>query len=196
MINYGRIQNAIDFYQKLGYQYLDVPWLVKKESVDVTKPPTARNYETFAGCLVASGEQSFYEIRHDLCPSRFYQCVTPCFRDEKYDELHLPYFLKNELIVVLWRGDSAEVIMDKMIHDAFQFFSRYCYGGISEVHTDIGTDLAFHGIELGSYGVRDIDGFRWVYGTGCAEPRLSQAIALGEKIAAQELDDLVTNSTI
>ena len=34
-----------------------------------------------------------------------------------------------------------------------------------------------NGIELGSYGIREFAGFRWIYGTGVAEPRLSLCIA-------------------
>lgn len=32
------------------------------------------------------------------------------------------------------------------------------------------------GIELGSYGIRTCDYLEYIYGTGCAEPRLSQTI--------------------
>jgi len=34
----------------------------------------------------------------------------------------------------------------------------------------------YNGVELGSYGIRECKFLKWIYGTGCAEPRLSQVI--------------------
>lgn len=169
-MNWERIANSIKYYTSLNYEYVEVPWMVTESIVSITKPPNSRIFKTFNGCLVASGEQSFLEIRHDLCPAKSYQCVTPCFRDEKYDELHLPYFMKNELIHVLWKRENPEHALDKMIRDALGFF---LHGKI--VKTEFGFDIEIEGIEVGSFGIREHEGFRWVYGTGCAEPRLSQA---------------------
>lgn len=41
------------------------------------------------------------------------------------------------------------------------------------VGTTDGYDITYKGIELGSYGMRKCEFLEWVYGTGCAEPRLS-----------------------
>lgn len=173
-INYQRIADAIKHYSKCGYEYIDAPWFVSKESIDVTRPENTRYFETFIGNLVASGEQSFVEIRNDLCPSRKYQCVTPCFRDDDYDEMRLPYFLKLELIIVLWKNDQSDNLEAQIISDARAFFSKY--GKTEIVKTDVGHDLNMFGYELGSYGYREHKEFRWIYGTGVAEPRLSQVI--------------------
>lgn len=175
MINYQIIYDAVEHYKRLGYNYIEVPWLVSKESLDVTRPPEARYFSTFKGELVASGEQSFIEIRKDLCPGRKYQCVTPCFRDEKCDELHKPWFIKCELILPLWKGDDADKAVDVVLKEAYSLFKRYASyeGSPVMVKTDIGFDINMLGIEVGSYGYREHDGFRWVYGTGVAEPRLS-----------------------
>lgn len=182
-ISYGRIAEAITFYDKLSYRYLNVPWVVSEESVNVTKPPEVRSFSIPIGHLVASGEQSFIEIRDDLCPGRRYQCVTPCFRDESVSEYQLSYFLKNELISVVWKDDDPADELEIMINHARSFF-RLCYG-IKEspvvVQTDIGYDINLRGIEVGSYGIREYKKFRWVYGTGLAEPRFSQVIALRDK---------------
>lgn len=177
-----RLAHAINHYERSGFEYIEVPWLVSKESLDVTRPPYAKPFETFMGNLVASGEQSFIEIREDLCPRCKYQCITPCFRDENYDELHFPYFIKNELIVVLWKDDKPMEMIEHVISTAQQFFKDYLTHPLI-MPTEIGWDIVYikddTEIELGSYGYREYDGFRWVYGTGCAEPRLSQAISIG-----------------
>ena len=34
----------------------------------------------------------------------------------------------------------------------------------------------FGGFELGSYGIKKYNDFIWIYGTGCAEPRLTEVI--------------------
>jgi hypothetical protein len=181
-IDYRFLSIAVGFYEIRGYKYLEVPWFVSQESCDVTCPPWAELFKTFAGCLVASGEQSFIEMRKKLAPGK-YQCVTPCFRDEeKPDELHLQYFMKNELIRVLPPGQNVEFEVESIIVEACDFFSSTMniFGKTGSemrvVETNIGKDIEINGIEVGSYGYREYDNFRWVYGTGCAEPRLSQAL--------------------
>lgn len=188
-INYRAIADALDHYKNKGYQYIEVPWLVSPESIQPTRPPEARLYKTFAGCLVASGEQSFIEVRKELCPGRKYMCATPCFRDERYDDLHLPQFFKVELILPLWKDDDPDKGVQEVLSDAWSFFSRY--GQVVSVKTDIGFDINFYGFEVGSYGWREHDGFRWVYGTGLAEPRLTQIRKIRNdeyeaKVAAQQ----------
>ena len=185
-VNYKIIGEAVEYYSKQGYQYVEAPWLVSHESVTITLPPSARVMQVRLdgvvkyGYLVGSGEQSFLEIRDDLCPGRKYQCVTPCFRDEpEYDELRLPYFLKVELILPLWKTDDPEEGVKVVIRDAGNFFCKYT--GPTSVQTEIGTDLCAMGVELGSYGWREHEGFRWVYGTGVAEPRLSQVMRLSHE---------------
>jgi len=176
-VDYGKIAKAISYYCANHYKYIEVPWLVSHGSLDVTKPPGARYFDTFAGSLVASGEQSFLEIRDDLEPNKGYVCATPCFRDEKYDDIHMMHFFKVELIVP--RPKNAEWSLFEMIELAESFFRKfYCGGFITRVPTDIGIDINIGNIEVGSYGIREHKGFKWVYGTGCAEPRLSQAIQM------------------
>ena len=49
---------------------------------------------------MASGEQSFlYLYLKNFLPKGKYQTVTPCFREEVFDETHTKYFMKNELII-------------------------------------------------------------------------------------------------
>lgn len=181
-IDYRLLSIAVGYYEIRGYKYIEVPWIISQESCDVTSPPWTELFKTFAGCLPASGEQSFIEMRKDLKPGK-YQCITPCFRDEeKPDELHLQYFMKNELIRVLEPGQNVEAEIDAIAEDACGFFwsaiNVFGKNGSETrvVETKIGRDIEINGIEVGSYGYREYDGFRWIYGTGCAEPRLSQAL--------------------
>ena len=192
MIDYRKIAEAVDYYRGLGYKYTEVPWIVSRGATSITKPDWCRNFETYMGDLVASGEQSFLEIRAHLQGK--YVCVTPCFRDEKVvDDFSRNWFMKVELINV--KPKYPDLASKMIMMDAFGFYQKY--GKVSIEMTDEGMDLQMNGIEIGSYGFRSkkanyrgedfmigIDWndpftegeFVWAYGTGCAEPRLSQAI--------------------
>ena len=103
-----------------------------------------------------------------------YVAASPCFRDEvKCDEIHFPYFFKVELISI--NSKSPEWDMDQCIDHAQDFFTANCNDKIEIVKTKDGFDLNLNNIEIGSYGIRSYEGFQWVYGTGLAEPRFSQA---------------------
>lgn len=185
MIDYSKIASAVDWYRQKGYRYIEVPWLVDIDTMLITRPPGARLFSTFAGELVASGEQSFLNIRHQLKPGK-YQCVTPCFRDEEvYDKYHQQYFIKNELILVPGYGDFGPTsnLLEEMIDDALAFFKGYADSSSYPyvIDTPLGNsivnkDIKISGIEVGSYGIRNVPGFTWIYGTGCAEPRFTQAL--------------------
>ena len=176
-IDYNKIANAIDFYRCLGYRYLEVPWVVDLQSIKVTIPTNVSPHqvslgERTAGFLVGSGEQSLLQIRDTLKPGR-YQCATPCFRDEPhYNELRRPNFFKVELMLVADSPTDKDVM--EVLEHAQQFFGQY--GPALIRPTEEGLDLYMNGFEVGSYGIRHYQGFTWVYGTGCAEPRLSQAV--------------------
>jgi hypothetical protein len=190
-IDYTNIALAVNYYERLGYKYMEVPWIVSKEAMNVTKPPFAtRTFETFMGDLVASGEQSFIELMiYDCLPKGKYVCVTPCFRDEVVDPLHQNWFMKVELI----RTDSTQRkdLVDLM-YDAVNFYvDTYEMYTKGQQHPTIDDPASVYpysydilspdGIELGSYGIRSHGDHEWVYGTGVAEPRLSYALALREK---------------
>lgn len=180
MIDYDKISQAMEYYQSWGYTYLDAPWLVSERAMSTTAPVEARLFSTFLGHLVASGEQSFIEmwLNGDLPEGRFL-CATPCFRDEPVvDELRRNYFFKVELIHVNPGSDVTGAI-DRMIREAEGFFNNFA--PTKRVPTELGTDLEIAGVEVGSYGFRQYHDLHWVYGTGCAEPRLSQAMELWEK---------------
>lgn len=198
VINYKYIAEAVEHYKRKGYEYIEVPWMVTRTPLDVTRPPQARPFKVVIGnepdiepmlYLVASGEQSFLYIRKDLCPGRKYITVTPCFRDEPVtDEIHHLDFMKAELIVPVWKTDDPKSILDDMVSDAWNFFRHYTHA--ETVKTEEGIDITVGGIEVGSYGIREHNGFRWVYGTGVAEPRFSYARAKYEKVIEDEIVEL------
>jgi hypothetical protein len=108
-----------------------------------------------------------------------YVTASPCFRDDEVDELHFKDFFKVELSVVLNRMAPYEYVRSLAV-EADVFFRRT--GTLPAEHlrmveTPIGLDIELGGIEIGSYGARYYEGHHWVYGTGLAEPRFSQAMA-------------------
>lgn len=181
MIDYNKIVQAEDFYEKLGYKKVDAPWLCFDEAYLATKPSDAgQNFSTFAGNLVASGEQSFLQMMMNGIEIKKAQCTTPCFRDEAVqDELHHQYFMKTELI----NTDISKKNFTQMIKDACEFYwhKQHIDLQIVEFTKNIYEPLVDivgykSGIELGSYGLRTYKNFKWFFGTGVAEPRLSQVI--------------------
>ena len=171
-INYKHISDAIEHYTRLGYEYIEAPWIVNFLAVSTTKPEKSKFfYISHVGHLVGSGEQSFIEIRKKLEKDKKYICVTPCFRDDDYDKYHFPYFLKAELIHAFPKTKLDE---HNMFLDALNFFKKYAEP--YSVDTDIGKDIMINGLEVGSYGYRSMSDFDWIYGTGVAEPRLSQSL--------------------
>lgn len=178
MINYDYVANAIFYYKGLGYKYMNAPWFVSRETMEVTAPPDRRYCSSFLGDLVASGEQSFIEMhKQGKLPKGLHQCATPCFRDEPVvDHIHKNYFFKVELIDVMPQDPGRS--LSRMIDDAL-FLFRQVLPNAEVVNGDVYgvTDIQAEGLELGSYGIRGHGNFTWVYGTGLAEPRFSQAVA-------------------
>lgn len=186
-MNYDNISTSIKHYRARGYVYMpDAPWVVDKEVYYATKPSdafvdirivedglewTARNQY-----LVASGEQSFLQLMLDGHHIKRAICVTPCFRKEKkLTEWSRPYFMKSEIINA---DDPSRANLMLMVHDACAFFEKFVSVKVLETgpdQYDIVEKLTR--AELGSYGVRSFNDLKWLYGTGCAEPRLSTAIS-------------------
>lgn len=179
MINYNLIDQSIQFYQRNSYDRIESPWTVSAEIDDLTRPKDKIPFELKHNNkrLVASGEQSFlYLYLKDFLPKGQFQTITPCFRYEEFDFLHTKYFIKNELIKTD-KVDDYEC--EKMIDMAFNFFSLYFEKSkLNITKADTGFDIEVNGYELGSYGIRESKFLKWIYGTGCAEPRLSKLISL------------------
>jgi hypothetical protein len=82
--------------------------------------------------------------------------------------------MKNELIITDNVNQQALVEITDV---ALQFFSNYLpKNDLSIVSEGFNFDIHYKNIELGSYGIRTCEFLTWIYGTGCAEPRLSKII--------------------
>lgn len=177
MIDYKIISNSIDFYEKKGFNRIESPWTVSEYVDNQTKPKGVTSFQLKHNnkCLVASGEQSFlYLYLKDFLPKGQFQTTTPCFRFESFDYSHSKYFIKNELIKTDIVNNSE---LDKIVENCFDFFKIYI-PKTEIIKTPIGFDIEYNGNELGSYGIRENEFLKWIYATGCAEPRLSKIINL------------------
>lgn len=174
MINYKIIADSIEFYKLFGFIQTEVQWTVPKLISDITKPDGKRDFYFDGEILVASAEQSFlYEYYKKSLKHGSYQATTACFRDDDVDNLHTKYFIKNELI----KTDVVnEKELDKVISTCKSFFELKIRDKVEIEKTNEGYDLTYKGTELGSYGIRTCPFLQWIYGTGCAEPRLSSIL--------------------
>jgi hypothetical protein len=177
MINYKLLDESILFYHNKGFNRIEVPWTVSEYIDNITKPKDRISFQLKHNnkCLVASGEQSFlYLYLKDFLPKGRFQAITPCYRYESFDYLHTKYFMKNELIIT---DVVNNVELDKIIIDALDFYKQFfSKNDLDTIKTNDGFDITVQGIELGSYGIRECEFLKWIYGTGCAEPRLSKLI--------------------
>ena len=97
--NYRYISDAINFYTKHGYYYIDVPWLVPEFCIGATMPPNGHTIITEKGYLVGSAEQSFvYMETMGQLPLGKFVGVSPCFRPmDKNGPFNRETFIKVEL---------------------------------------------------------------------------------------------------
>lgn len=182
MINYKLLDDSVIYYTEKGFTRIEAPWTVSPYVDDITRPKNKTPFQLNINNkrLVASGEQSFlYLYLKEYLPFGTYMCITPCFRNESIDYLHMQYFIKNELI----KTDIVnEDELQKIIKISFDFFQKYFKIELSIVKTDTGYDINIGDDELGSYGIRECGFLKWIYGTACAEPRLSTLIKKYNKI--------------
>lgn len=200
-IDYSLIADAEAFYKEAGFQRIEAPWAVPYRSIEITAPEGSTLYphDTRApvSFLVASGEQSLLEWvsncnwlascnAYDEKASRGrFLTITPCFREEKtYSKFTRPYFLKVEL----FDNKTPLVTSLKEIRDlCFKWFTKHIECSVVVTDQSESDPIAMgptydivtkSGIELGSYGIRSHPSVgKWIYATGCAEPRLSASIA-------------------
>lgn len=176
MINYKIISDSIEYYEKENFYRIESPWIIPKYVNGITNSDQQRTFVLKNDdCLVASGEQSFLNLylNENLNLGQF-QTTTPCFRDEPIDYLHSKYFIKNELIKTNIVNNDE---LDKIVETCYKFYKKYI-PNINIIKTNIGYDINYEDIELGSYGIRECEFLKWIYATGCAEPRLTKAIKL------------------
>lgn len=178
MIDYNIIGASVTHYERQGYQRVEVPWTVTEEVSAITKPPQSQEFKLIhenGKVLVASGEQGFlYQYIKGFLPKGKFQTITPCFRFENQDFFHAKTFMKNELINTL---NVSYVSLTEMIGDAMSFFKHHVTSPNklrTLVTSENSIDIVYDNVELGSYGIRQHQGFSWVYGTAVAEPRFSK----------------------
>lgn len=179
MINYRLLDDSLNFYEAKGFKRIEAPWTVSEYVDNITKPQDRISFQLKHNdkCLVASGEQSFlYLYLKEFLPKGQFQTITPCFRFESFDFLHTKYFMKNELIKT---DIVTDIELNKVVDIALEFYSHFFpMNKLDVVSNTGGYDIVIEGNELGSYGIRSCKFLGWIYGTGCAEPRMSKLITL------------------
>lgn len=186
-IDWATLAYAVEWYRGCLYTYVEVPWIVPS-SVNMLTCPDENLLMKIAGTttsLVGSAEQSFLKMEMDgkLIKGRYVAC-SPCFRvEDSNDGWHFPTFMKVEL----YRTDATDIkALYEMVASAEAFFKKYSWPtrpqqNVTRLITHEGIDLLINGIEVGSYGIRTLGGFSWIYGTGLALPRYTQAVEHGSK---------------
>lgn len=198
-INYTLFGMAQQHYEQEGFHPVEVPWMVTSEVSNITKPFGIESniVANKKKELVASGEQSFlYQYLKGYLPKGTYQTVTPCFRNEPYDLTHSKQFMKLELIDT---GMPDEISLDMMVKSSFKFFKSIMPKKLHEHLKIVETgskmfDIELGGYELGSYGIRECEFLKWIYGTGIAEPRFSQVVSILDKFPEKVLLNEIKNA--
>lgn len=178
MIDYNLINSSILYYEDKGFKRIETPWLVTEAVDSITRPKDITPFvvETKKKNLIASGEQAFlYLYLKEYLPKGKFQTVTPCFRNDSFDFTHTKYFIKNELIQTEITTNSE---LEKIVGQAKNFFDSLFNIETFILKTDEGFDIVLDDYELGSYGIRECNFLKWIYGTACAEPRTSKLITL------------------
>lgn len=178
MIDYKLLEYSIKHYENKGFKRIEVPWLVTEAVDSITRPKDVAPYvvESKKKNLIASGEQGFlYLYLKEYLPKGSFQTITPCFRNDSFDFTHTKYFMKNELI-------QTDVVtkdrLEEVVNIAVELFQPYFLEDLDIIETPDGFDINHGNFELGSYGIRECEFLKWIYGTGWAEPRMSKLINL------------------
>lgn len=178
-IEWKLLAQAQEYYSQF-YLYQETPFLVPEEYSRETKPHNDRSFvltqhlfEKQPQELVGSAEQGFIYLAQNnfLLAERLFS-ISPCFRTERYDSWHQPWFMKLELFHL--SSDINDV--ESMINHALAFYQSLSEGEYSIIQTsEKSWDINLNHIEIGSYGLRELSNLSFIYGTGLALPRFSQA---------------------
>ncbi len=174
------LAKSIKWYETRGFQYIDTPWTVSDGAILATIPINYAVKSDF-GNMVGSSEQGFIEL--DLAgklPLGRYISYSPCYRFENEDDIHQRSFMKTEIYITDHINQQS---LDNLCYKALKFFENIAKldgeHTVAKVATVDGFDIEVNGIEVGSYGIRNYKHLNWIYGTGCAVPRLSVALSKG-----------------
>lgn len=184
LIDWSLIKEACLYYSNLGYQQTEVPWVIPENYSKTTKPHENQSFvqdkaifENQHNELIGSAEQGFiYLLLNKLITYGKFFSVSPCFRFDNYDETHFPWFIKLELFIYPENILNSENILSQTIDESFNFFKLYSIKNPEIIKfSDSLYDINLNKIEVGSYGIRSINSYSYVYGTGLALPRFTSA---------------------
>jgi seryl-tRNA synthetase len=178
MIDYKLLNDSIIYYENKGFSRIETPWLVTEAVDSITRPKDIEPFIVQAKKknLIASGEQAFlYLYLKEYLPKGKFQTVTPCFRNDSFDFTHTKYFMKNELIQT---DEVTKIKLEEMVENSLTFLQSKFPIPLRIETTNDGFDIMLEDYELGSYGIRECNFLKWIYGTACAEPRTSKLINL------------------
>lgn len=172
VIKYKKLILTVKYFERIGYKYIEVPWLVSLKAIRSTfsgdiSPSIQNKYP------IGSGEQGFVELdlRGELPPGR-YITITPCFRNEpEVNDRTQLHFVKAELYDSTSYGSKYKLAGEAIVN----FSTLAKSGALTSVETPEGLDINLNEIEIGSYGEREYEGLRWAYGTAIALPRFDYA---------------------
>ena len=174
---------AVQHYQSLGYNYVEVPWIVSEYANRATLPDDG-NIGRFVGtdkCFIGSAEQGIIELFTDYTydkdsvskfMNRLLVSMSPCVRlNDTNTVYNKETFLKVELSYITDDDKSAKEVLGIIKKDAINFFKMISGNRVYYEDGDINIVSNENSVELGSYGTRSIRGLYYVYGTGLALPR-------------------------
>lgn len=185
IIDYQLLYHAIKYFAKKGFTQIETPWRVSEKAINATfKSDDA--FKCDDKFLVGSAEQGFLELRlQNKISFGSFMSVSPCFRNETPDYYHQQEFMKLELIHIsdhiLDKNSKVYTMFREMV---INFIRKELKINGSEIAlletTDINSiyseDIIIHGIEYGSYGIREFNSLYYIYGTGIALPRASKIL--------------------
>lgn len=180
-INYQFLADSINFYKKNNFNYIDVPWMVSKSAILSTFENNCFDPPDVDKHLVGSAEQSFCEmIMANNLNYGNYIAITPCFRKSDYNrsEFHFDHFIKSELIIYDKIENLNKNTLINLILLAQNFFISSGATAPEIIETFDGFDINNNGLEIGSYGIRIVNNFSYIYGTAIAEPRFSMSLKI------------------
>lgn len=181
---WNNLNHALNWYQEHGFKFIDVPLLVRSEINRITFPDDDQQLKNHFSSLIGSGEQGFLQILPNLREDIKYVTLTPCFRlkDNARREYKYRTFYKVELGQYTKDKSSVFEKVDQMLDIAFKYFHQ-SYGKYASFFKerspddpnviDINCVFEDKQIEVGSYGFRELSNKYFIFGTGLAEPRLS-----------------------
>lgn len=182
MIDLRLLGQAIDYYKDLGYEYVEVPWLVK-ESTSLLTLPEGKNSNCIKDdgrCFIGSAEQGIIELflNNEVEKNKKYVSFSPCLRIGDVDQYHKEFFYKVELSYFCDSSFDAVREVIPITQDARKLFSNLLKVPVNEIDvvttSDTNVDLVINEVEIGSYGYRKINENSYIiYGTGLALPRLN-----------------------